>query len=68
MKTSSIWFCIVLFITLFVNSVMLLAQPGDPGDPGDNPVPITGVEILLLSGGALGGYKIYKNKVRKNKI
>ena len=35
-----------------VTSSMLFAQPGDPG--GDPDVPITGIEILLGLGGALG--------------
>ena len=64
MKTFKIFVGIVL-LALTVVSTEISAQPGDPGDPGDNPVPISGIEILLLTGGALGGYKIFKNKFRK---
>lgn len=65
MRLSRIFLNCVVFLTLFVVSQTLYAQPGDPGDPGDNPVPISGVELLLLSGGALGGYKLLRNKIRK---
>lgn len=53
---------VLLVVTV---SVPLFAQPGDPPGPGDNPVPITGIEWLLLGGGALGGYKFFKNKFQK---
>ena len=46
MKTRAL---ICLFLLL---SVMVWAQPGDPG--GDPDVPLTGIEWLLLAGGALG--------------
>lgn len=53
----------VSFFTLFVLvACPVWAQPGDPGDPGDDPVPITGLEILLVAGGALGGYKLLSKK------
>jgi hypothetical protein len=43
-----------------------LAQPGDPDPPGD-PVPLTGIELLLAAGGALGGYSIFrKSRTRKD--
>ncbi|ELR70621.1 hypothetical protein C900_03602 [Fulvivirga imtechensis AK7] len=45
---------LVLFFTF-----SLRAQPGDPGG-GGKPVPIGGVELLLLAGGALGIRKIVK--------
>jgi hypothetical protein len=38
------------------------AQPGDPPpDPGE-PVPITGIEILIGAGAALGFRKFYQKK------
>ncbi|MEQ8924445.1 MAG: hypothetical protein RLO81_01465 [Fulvivirga sp.] len=49
---------IVFGLVLFSFSVN--AQPGDPGGDPDNPVPITGIEILLLAGGALGLKRIVK--------
>lgn len=49
--------CLVVFVAM--------AQPGDPG--GDPDVPITGIEILLLLGGALGIKRIVSAKAtRKN--
>ena len=65
MKALKISFGFVLVLVLTVVSIDLFAQPGDPGDPGDNPVPISGIEILLLTGGALGGYKIFRNRFDK---
>lgn len=41
------------------------AQPGDPG--GDPDVPITGIEILIGAGGALGLKKALENRKKKNK-
>jgi hypothetical protein len=64
MKTLKI-FPGIVFALFTVVSFDVCAQPGDPGDPGDNPVPITGIEILILGGGMLGGYKIFKNKIHK---
>jgi hypothetical protein len=44
------------FLMLTINSI---AQPGGGGDPGPGqPVPISGLEILLVSGGILGAKKI----------
>jgi hypothetical protein len=47
------------FILLFLLSyqLVLLAQPGDPG--GDPDIPFTGIEYLLLAGGALGIRKLW---------
>ncbi len=43
-----------LIAVLFLGtSTAIFAQPDPPGDPPD-PVPITGIEILLAVGGALG--------------
>jgi hypothetical protein len=58
----SILFFIVGIFMICLVSTQALAQPENPVDVQDSPVPITGLEILLLAGGALGGYKAYKNK------
>ncbi len=50
---------IVLSLFLF-GALQLFAQPGDPNQDAD--VPITGIEILLGIGGALGARKLFKNK------
>lgn len=42
---------------------MVLAQPGDPG--GDPDVPITGIEILIAAGGALGLRALLQRKDKK---
>lgn len=43
-------------------SSFVWAQPGDPPpDPGE-PVPITGIEILIGAGAALGLRKFYQKK------
>ena len=44
---------ISLVIVFLLCSLYSWAQPGGGGDPGGN-VPITGIEILLGLGGALG--------------
>jgi len=49
----------IFFLALL--SFTLEAQPGNPDVP-DDPVPLTGIEVLLLAGGALGGYKMLKGK------
>lgn len=51
--------CLLVLGLAFCASLSALAQVG-PGDPGgDDDVPITGIEWLLLGGGALGARKIY---------
>lgn len=52
-----------LYFLLFTAS-SVLAQPGDPGPDPD--VPITGIEVLIGAGGALGVKKILDKKKRKN--
>ena len=52
---------IVLSLFLF-GALQLFAQPGDPGGGGDPDVPITGIEILVGIGGALGARKLFKKK------
>ena len=55
-----------LFLTfslIFISSLILWSQPGDPdGDLDQQPVPIGGVELLILAGGALGARKMLKKK------
>lgn len=58
MKTRAL---ICLFLLL---SVVVWAQPGDPG--GDPDVPLTGVEWLLLAGGALGIKRFLSRKKEGN--
>jgi len=48
MKKTAILFGFIFF------AASLIAQPGDPGGGVDPDVPITGIEILLGIGGALG--------------
>jgi hypothetical protein len=40
-------------------------NPNNPNNPNTNPVPIKGVEYLILTGGLLGSLVIYRNKKRK---
>ena len=58
MKTRAL---ICLFLLL---SAMVWAQPGDPG--GDPDVPLTGVEWLLIAGGALGVKRFFSRKKEGN--
>ena len=41
-------------------------QPQNPQTDPDNPVPITGIEYLLIGGGAYGVSRILKNRNKKN--
>ena len=62
MKSLRYLLCCLVFVLL--SGAVTLAQPPDPeaGDPDDNVVPITGIEYLLIAGGAMGGYKLFKKK------
>lgn len=52
---------LLVLLLLVLAPLLLLAQPGPPPpDPGD-PVPITGIEILLVAGGLLGFRKHYRS-------
>ncbi|WP_155209649.1 hypothetical protein [Fulvivirga aurantia] len=54
-----------LITTLLISVTVCLclhAQPGDPGGDPDNPVPITGLEILIAAGAALGIRSFVKAK------
>ena len=54
---------LIVMIALTLLSADVYAQPGDPS--GDPDVPITGIELLLVAGGALGIKKLINT--RKNK-
>lgn len=56
----------IFFLLIFCCTSLAMAQPGEPGDP-DEPVPITGIEILLAAGGFLGAKKIYDSKKNNKK-
>lgn len=52
-----------LLLSVFIvvaSSASLMAQPNPPPQP--NIVPITGLEYLLLGGGAYGAYRLHKKK------
>lgn len=53
---------ISLTIIMLMSASILLAQPGPPPDPD---VPITGIEILLALGGALGIKRLMGSKKSK---
>lgn len=53
---------LLLGICLSITINASMAQPGDPGGDPDNPVPIGGLEILLIAGGALGINRLVKKK------
>ncbi|HEY5748492.1 MAG TPA: hypothetical protein VIU12_20625 [Chryseolinea sp.] len=49
---------------LLLSSLCVLAQPpgGDTPPPNPDPVPITGLEYLLIGGGAYGVSRLMKKK------
>jgi LPXTG-motif cell wall-anchored protein len=55
---------LILIGTTLVSFSIAVAQPGDPGGDPDNPVPISGIE-LLIAAGALLGFKKIKNISKK---
>ncbi len=58
---------VLLFsITLMLTSIVVRAQPNNPPQNPD-PVPITGIEYLLIAGGAYGVHKFSKRKAKLNK-
>lgn len=64
-------FGILLFVAFstLAHAQVITPDPGPPENPpvpDDQPVPITGVEYLLISGGILGGYKLLKNRKSRN--
>ncbi len=63
-------YCTALTFAILVwFSSVGIAQPApdDPpvGDPDENPVPVTGIELLLVAGGALGGYKLFSKSKKE---
>jgi hypothetical protein len=55
-----------IIVTLFLTVSNTYAQP-DPPDPSEQPqnpppVPITGIELLLIGGGAYGVSRLMKRK------
>lgn len=53
----------LLIVLLLISAVQLVAQPGDPSQDPD--VPITGIEILIALGGALGIRKLINERKKK---
>ncbi len=58
-------FLVSVYIVLST-SVLVVAQPDLP-PPDPDVVPITGLEYLLIGGGAYGIYRLSKKKNSKNK-
>ena len=61
------WFLGLLLV--LSSAVSVIAQPEipvNPPTPEAPPVPFTGLEWLLVAGGALGGYKLFKNKNKEH--
>jgi hypothetical protein len=57
---------LVLVIVFSLISFVALAQPGDPGGGGNPTVPISGIEILIAAGAALGLRSFFsKNKSKE---
>lgn len=56
------WCKITIALCFFLVPLIAMSQPGDPGEDPDNPVPIGGVEVLLIAGGALGIRKMVMGK------
>ncbi|MFM7431821.1 MAG: hypothetical protein ACKO1F_18285, partial [Flammeovirgaceae bacterium] len=58
---------LALSFLMCVSACVLYAQPGDPGpDPDEPPVPITGIDILIGAGGALGLKKLLNKRKKSN--
>lgn len=55
---------LALSFLMCVSACVLYAQPGDPGPDPD--VPITGIEILIGAGGALGLKKLLNKRKKSN--
>ena len=62
MKVLVLHFVFILFVV-----VKSYGQPPGGGLPPGNPVPITGIEILLASGGAYGIYRLTRKVGSKNR-
>lgn len=57
-------FFVLTIILLLLTSVFIIAQPVPPDQP--EPVPITGIEYLLIGGGAYGIYRFQKKRKKKD--
>lgn len=55
-------FCITIIL---LTSIVVRAQPNNPPQNPD-PVPITGIEYLLIGGGAYGVYRFSKKRSKKD--
>jgi hypothetical protein len=57
---------LLLSITLLLlTTIFVMAQPNDPPQVPDR-VPITGIEYLLIAGGAYGVHRFSKKRGKKN--
>ncbi|HEY9049453.1 MAG TPA: hypothetical protein VIN08_26325 [Ohtaekwangia sp.] len=67
-KKDNLFLTICFSLTLSVFAGSALAQPGNPQTGGDidNPVPLTGLEYLAVSGGILGAYKLLRKRISKD--
>jgi hypothetical protein len=52
----------VLLASISLLLVSTMWVYGQPGNPGTQPVPITGLEYLLIGGGAYGASRLLKKK------
>ncbi len=57
---------VLTFALLIWLSGSAIAQPNNPDAPDDTPVPITGIELLLVAGGALGGYRLFSKSKKED--
>lgn len=55
---------LALIVVFSLVSLLAYGQPSDPGGGGNPTVPITGIEILLAAGGALGLRKLIQRKTK----
>lgn len=55
---------VIILSFLVVTCTTAVAQPGDPDEDPD--VPITGIEILLMAGGALGVKKLIQSRKKRS--
>ena len=71
MKSMVMRLLLILLLLIAILPVDLMAQPGGGGRPCPKPpcppaVPISGIEILLAGGAALGLKKVLSNRRRRN--
>lgn len=66
-KNSVIALCFIVLAICACSSAFGQPTPdGPPPNPGGEPVPITGVEWLLISGGIFGSLKLASRRIFKN--